>query len=251
MNKTYILPDSYTGVIVRDVANIYLLRNLTKGAYYLFQNLLLWMDDLNRIYSHNNVMIRLEQAILEKTGAVITSKTVKLHLKTLYDLGVFIKDGDFILVNPFVASRNERLQGEFYDLFKQCKITKHCLNQYKIKESKKNEAVNPLDKQEYLYLLFFESDDDAFLKIGVTKNTVHGRYRKNISPYTYRVLFYQRLSNARDIETNIKRQFDRYYPKVDILRNDGTTECLYVKDEQEIMNFIVKQIFSQGDLYTF
>lgn len=251
MNKDYVLPSSYGGVIVRDVANVYLLQNLSKGAYYFFHNILLWMDDSNKIYSHNDVMIRIEQAILEKTNVVITSKTIKLHLKKMYELGVFIRDGNFILVNPFVVSRSENLHRDLYELFKHCKITKHCLNQHKIKESKSNNIINPLEKQECLYLLLFESDDDAFLKIGVTKNEIHVRYNKSTHPYTYRVLFYQELSNARVIEANVKKQFDRYYPKVDILRNDGATECLYVKDEQEIMNSIVKQIFSQGDLYAF
>jgi hypothetical protein len=83
-------------------------------------------------------------------------------------------------------------------------------------------------KAKYLYLIEVITDNEKFLKFGVTVNGVKKRLQKGQFPYNYNILFERLISNgehANMIESKLKSK----YPKISYntsLPFRGNTECL-------------------------
>jgi len=101
-----------------------------------------------------------------------------------------------------------------------------------------------------IYVLEFYSDDDSFIKVGVTRNDVKKRYSFNTAPYKYKILMNEGCSNNLEAEKAIKDKYVRYHPKVDILRNSGSSECFHIDDKIDIMRDILRVIKLNKEFYS-
>lgn len=96
----------------------------------------------------------------------------------------------------------------------------------------------------YLYLWKVQNDSEIFLKVGMTRTDVDTRIRNNhttsynISPIFTTPLM---LKDAFHIEQEILKEFaaSRYVPNEYF---QGTTECLQINKEQDIINSIQRRI---------
>jgi hypothetical protein len=102
----------------------------------------------------------------------------------------------------------------------------------------------------YIYVLEFYSDDDSFIKVGITRRSVRERFSFNISPYKYRILLCESSGVYVQAEKFIKEKYTRYHPKVDVLRNAGSTECFSVDDKIPIMRDILRVIRLRSGFYS-
>lgn len=102
-------------------------------------------------------------------------------------------------------------------------------------------------KAKYLYLVEVITEDEKFLKFGVTVNGVKKRLQKGQFPYMYDILFEKRFSDgerANAIESKLKSK----YPKISYntsLSFSGDTECLDYGIKEHILKDLNRLLIIQ------
>lgn len=92
--------------------------------------------------------------------------------------------------------------------------------------------LNTKNSEATFYILKCYSDDEEFIKIGITSESIKERYRKkNYMPYKFEIIHQTTSTNKQliwEIERNFLTKFkaNRYAPKIDF---GGKTECFDIK----------------------
>lgn len=120
-----------------------------------------------------------------------------------------------------------------------------------IPKEEEESLYTPHKRGLYLYVLEFYSEYDSFIKVGVTKrDKIEERFKYNTFPYEYKVLMKEPTESAYHAETEIKRKYERYYPYVDALKNNGSTECFHIDNKIQIMRDIISYLKLKRDDYS-
>lgn len=107
--------------------------------------------------------------------------------------------------------------------------------------SKSNFTYFAEGKESKLYLLECSNENESFLKIGITCNTIKSRFSGNRElPYEYKILKILRSDESDCIweeEVSFKRKFRvyKYNPKI---KFQGYTECFNIENKKEIINYL-------------
>lgn len=218
-----------------------LLERLSSGEYYLFRILVNCMNKGNIIPIANFSFRRFENYIFDFVKLKINRRTIRFNIEKLIDMGLVIISKDCLYINPIVYPYSSRVNDDVYEMFKYLDISLDFIDIFDEIKGLNNRTTDV--DEHYIYLLLFESADDSFLKIGITKNSVEKRFSKNQKPYTFQTLLFLKMPDAMSTELKVKRRFDTYKPKVDILRNNGSSECFHIKDRNAIVEIIMNDMF--------
>lgn len=105
-----------------------------------------------------------------------------------------------------------------------------------------------ISKSKYIYLIEVVTDDEKFLKFGVTVNGVKKRFQKGQLPYEYNILFEKEIKNgdgANSIEAKLKTKYLTVAYTASLTFR-GDTECLdygikehLLKDLKRLCSFLI------------
>ena len=94
------------------------------------------------------------------------------------------------------------------------------------------------NKQSIFYIIEVFNEQEKFIKIGITSNSVIQRY-KNLKEYKYKILFEKidTPSNVYDLEKNILKNFKQYrcFPQNEF---EGKSECFNLDSINKLLIFI-------------
>ena len=94
-----------------------------------------------------------------------------------------------------------------------------------------------------IYLIECNSDEEKFLKLGITVGKIKNRYAKSKMPYNYEVITYSEDSaeTIYDLEQYFRSNFksQRYSPNI---KFNGYTECYDYKHKEEIIELIKNKL---------
>lgn len=90
-----------------------------------------------------------------------------------------------------------------------------------------------------LYFIEIYNEEESFIKVGITSNSVSRRYSGKLNGYSYKLIWQIDLEveKSLEIETKITNLFKKYEPKINF---PGSLECIDNKEYDEIVDFVMR-----------
>lgn len=180
-------------------------------------------------------------ALIEK----ISQETGKWKLEKDYARLSFALHTDEKKINHIIENLNLFKTDEKY--FWSERLLKHFEERKEKSDKAKKSAEDRWGKDEkrkmtndcIFYVIRVFNDDEQFLKVGTTSESVSRRYSGKLNGYKYELVFLRESQNAKccEIKSEICEKFKRYIPSIEFA---GMQECYNTEDLKKIKEFAMR-----------